>query len=231
MRRVRKKWQQQTIEFRTTESKRGGRRKGAGRKRGAKPKVPHRRRRSLDGQTPVHITLRMAPAIARLRRQKQYQAVRQALQRTAFRSDCTITNWSIQDNHIHLICEPDDKGAMAKSMIAFKTSCARRLNGVVARKGRVFADRYHCVYLRTPQQVRAALNYVMNNWRHHRADRGLPHLRFDPFSSCDSFDGFICDAPVRPSHDRPAAARPRFWLVRTGWRKHGLIDPRAVPGH
>ena len=181
----------------------------------------------------MHITLRMAPEIRRLRRQKQYQAVRQALQRTAFRDDCTITNWSIQANHIHLICEPDDKRAMAKSMMAFKTSCARRLNGVLARKDGVFGDRYHCVYLTTPQHVRAALAYVMNNWRKHGEDRELPRLRFDPFSNADACDVWTCPAPTRPPRsgtEQAASATPRFWLLAKGWRRHGAIDPREVPG-
>jgi hypothetical protein len=39
-------------------------------------------------------------------------------------------------------------------MIAFQTSCARRLNGVVGRTGRVFADRYHARYLTNRAQVR-----------------------------------------------------------------------------
>jgi hypothetical protein len=55
-------------------------------------------------------------------------------------------------------------------MIAFKTSCARRLDGVVGRRGRVFADRYHARPLTNPAQVRRALCDVLNNWRRHGED-------------------------------------------------------------
>jgi hypothetical protein len=28
----------------------------------------------------------------------------------------------------------------------------------------------------------------------------------------------------------PEVARPRTWLLRVGWRRHGLVDPSEVPG-
>jgi REP element-mobilizing transposase RayT len=99
----------------------------------------------------------MLPEITRLRRRDQYRAIRRALARTAHREDCRICQFSIQANHVHLIVEPRSKDGLARGMIAFKTSCARRLNGVVGRRGRVLADRYHARYLINPAQVRRAL--------------------------------------------------------------------------
>jgi len=32
------------------------------------------------------------------------------------------------------------------------------------------------------------------------------------------------------SLERPAVARARTWLLRVGWRRHGLLDPTDVPG-
>src|SRR5690242_2479117 len=105
----------------------GGKRKGAGRKRRAsRPQGPHRARREIDGRTPVHLTLRLSPAIARLRRRKQYKAIREALARTAHRDDCRICHYSVQSNHLHLVVEPESKRALARGMMAFKSSCAKR---------------------------------------------------------------------------------------------------------
>jgi hypothetical protein len=28
----------------------------------------------------------------------------------------------------------------------------------------------------------------------------------------------------------PEVARPRTWLLRVGWRRHGLVDPAELPG-
>lgn len=218
---------QQRFHFRTH----GGKRRGAGRKRVApRPRVPHRTRPSLNGRTPVHITLRMLPAIANLRRRDQYRVIRTALARTNARSALRICQYSVQSNHVHLIVEPADKRVLTSGMISFKTSCARRLNRLVARRGRVFADRYHARQLASPRQVRRALVYVLNNWRRHGEDRAHRDWRTDRFSSADLFDGWIF-APDwrRPPGPIPVVA-PEMWLLAEGWRRHGELDPREVPG-
>jgi REP element-mobilizing transposase RayT len=230
MARTRKKWQQQDLAYRTW----GGKRKGAGRKAGPKPKVRHRARPELEPKTPVHVTLRLRPEIARLRRRDQYRAVRQALALTAHGDTCRICQYSVQGNHLHLIVEPDGKAGLASGMISFQTSCARRLNRLVDRKGPVFADRYHARYLTSRAQVRRALAYVLNNWRRHGEHRQHPDWRTDPFSSADFFDGWTDHAARRPwwlaPEDTPPVADARFWLLTEGWRKYGTIATREVPG-
>lgn len=206
----------------------GGPRPGAGRKRLApRPMVPHRTRPRLNGHTPVHITLRLLPAVGRLRQRDQHRAIRGALARTYDRGDFRIVHYTVQSNHVHLIAEPDHERALTSGMIAFKTSCARRLNRVCARRGRVFADRYHARYLRTPREVRAALAYVLNNWRRH-GERG--RWQTDPYSSADVFDGWVAQH-ISWHEPEPAPVAPaERWLLTTGWRRHGAIDPREVPG-
>jgi REP element-mobilizing transposase RayT len=226
-----RKAKQTAFQFRTW----GGKRKNAGRKRVAgKPQVKHRTRAPLDGRTPVHVTLRVLPDVTRLRRRDQYRVVRQALARTAHKSDFRVCHFSVQSNHLHLICEPADARAMARGITGFKTSCARRLNGLVERKGAVFSDRYHARYLSSPAQVRRALCYVLNNWRRHRED-GRSRRTTDPYSSADFFDGWVGHRPAQPSgligpEDTPPVADAAFWLLTAGWRRHGAIGPREMPG-
>jgi hypothetical protein len=50
----------------------------------------------------------------------------------------------------------------------------------------------------------------------------------DPASSGRWFSGWTRALPPPP--DEPAVAAPRTWLVRVGWRRHGLIDPSEIPG-
>jgi REP element-mobilizing transposase RayT len=194
----------------------------AGRKRVApRPQVKHRVRPELKAKTPVHVTLRLRPEIVRLRRRDQYRAVRQALALTAHGDSCRICHDSVQGNHLHLIVEPEGKAGLASGMISFKTSCARRLNRLVDRKGPVFADR-------------RALAYVLNNWRRHGEHRAHPDWRTDPFSSADFFDGWTDHAARRPwwlaPEDTPPVADPRFWLLTVGWRKYGTIATREISG-
>jgi hypothetical protein len=145
---------------------------------------------------------------------------------------------SLQQNHVHLIVEAADRMALARGMQGFQISAAKHLNRAFAntegerRKGQVFADRYHATILTSPKQVRHTLAYVLNNWRRHREDRGDVGRAFavDPFSSAASFDGWNRQIEPMPDAYRPLITwEARSWLLAIGWRRHGLIDPRAVP--
>jgi hypothetical protein len=107
---------------------------------------------------------------------------------------------------------------------------AKGLNSHWGRKGKVFDDRYHARVLRTPLEVRRGIAYVINNSRKHARERGSRLARgwIDPFSSGASFDGWS-DARRRPRADE-AVESPRSWMLRIGWRRHGLIGIEEVPG-
>jgi hypothetical protein len=160
-----------------------------------------------------------------MRRRAGYEAVRSALRAMGRHGETfRVVQISIQRDHLHLIVEASDAGALSRGMVGFATSCARQVNRRLGRRGAVFADRYHAGQLATPRQVRNALAYVLNNWRKHRAAEGGV---FDPCSSARAFDGWT----IRTigTSDLPVAS-PRSWLLTTGWRRHRPIDPLAVPG-
>jgi REP element-mobilizing transposase RayT len=215
---------------------RGGRRPGAGRPpKSGRRNVRHVERDVLPRATPVHVTLRCRRDVGHLRRREAYRAVRHALAVTTHRiDDFRIVHVSIQRDHIHLIVEAADRAGLASGMLGFSTSCARQINRRLGRKGAVFADRYHAVQLRSPRQVRSALAYVLNNWRHHGEDRsGLrPSDLHDPYSSARAFDGWSTPPALRlrPNAELLPTAFPRCWLLTVGWRRHRRVDPAEVPG-
>jgi REP element-mobilizing transposase RayT len=225
---------QQAFEFKTH----GGRREGAGRKRGpGKPRVGHRVRDFAPGK-PMHVTLRVVGDMPRLRRRHIWKAVQWAMAIAVARPDFRICHISVQGNHIHLIVEAETRRALARGMQGFQISCAKQMNAriVVAgapRRGKVFADRYHVEVLRNPTQVRAALRYVLNNWRRHREDGG--RVRLDPFATGLQFGGWSDDdSPVRwlkPGMELLPTSYPTTWLLTTGWKRGGgLISPWERPG-
>ena len=118
-------------------------------------------------------------------------------------------------------------------MNGLKVRLARGLNKLMVRRGSVFADRYHARPLRTPREARWALRYVLGNDRHHDA-RGWARDEVDTRSSAPFFDGW--DRPVRFDRRWLAALAPhrpppaRSWLLRTGWLRHGRLDPNERPG-
>ena len=190
----------------------------------------------------MHVTLRVVKAVGGLRRRRAYHAFRRALRTTWVRQDFRVVHVSIQREHVHLICEADDEGALGRGMKGLEISAARHLNAAVAverhqpapRRGTVFPERYHVEQLRTPRQVRNAIAYVLSNWRRHREDRAGAGTRaqIDPYASGVLFDGWKRDDPfIPPGNFVPlGTVRPQTWLLERGWRRHGAIDSRVVPG-
>jgi hypothetical protein len=158
-----------------------------------------------------------------------FSAFRSAKERLGAR----LTQFSVQSNHLHLIVEADGQRALSRALQGLAIRLARRLNGRLQRRGSVFADRYHARILRTPLQVRRALVYVLHNHRRQHTGPGRP-TRFDVFSTAAYFDGFTMPILRWPRSgfvppEEPPVARPGTWLLRTGWRRHGLLGTRDVP--
>jgi len=223
--------------------RRGGKRTGAGRK----PRVPgrssssHKRRPEVDRRHPQHVTLRVVGAVGYLRKPHLFRAIRRALVSVIERHDFGIVHVSVQGNHLHLMCEAENRDALASGLKAFQCSAAQHLNQEVSRerrtvrRGQVFADRYHVRPISSVRQLRHSLNYVLNNWRHH-GGRG-PSLfdgKLDPYSSAVWFPGWkertTQDIHIPPDYEPPTVSRPRTWLAAEGWKRARPISVFEVPG-
>jgi len=225
--------------------KRGGKRAGAGRKpKSRRASSRNQKRPELNGRDPIHVTLRVTSAVGNLRRREAYRAIREATLTTARRERFRIVHLSIQRTHLHLLVEAEDKTALAAGMQGFQISAAKHLNAAVGkerggarRRGTVFPDRYFAVVVTSPRQARHTLSYVMNNWRKHDEQRepGREHWTIDWFSSASSFPDWreYGDALFmwrRPAQYEPLVVyRPRTWILRVGWKLHGLISCHEVP--
>ena len=147
---------------------RGGKRPGAGRKRVApRPRVPHRTRPPLASRFPVHVTVRLVAGLPRLRGPGPAKVLKAAFVRGCNKGVFRICQFSVQGNHVHLVCEASDEMALARGIQGWKICVARRLNEYWGRKGPLFDDRYHAVILTTPRQTRHSLVYVLQNGRRH----------------------------------------------------------------
>jgi REP element-mobilizing transposase RayT len=210
----------------------GGKRAGAGRKRsGPRSRVTHVTRPATAFRFPVHVTTRMRGDVARLRNFALCPVLRQAFVRGCRKEAFRICQFSIQGNHIHLICEAKDARCLAAGVQAWAVRVARRLNRALGRSGSVFDDRYHSEVIKSPRQMRATLCYVMQNARRH-GERIDPRWNgVDPFSSAWWFDGWRDD---RWRQGLPAPAERTVepagsWLLTVGWRRHGLLAVDEVP--
>lgn len=182
--------------------RRGGSRPGAGRKpNGDEAGVSHLRRPQFGRLFPVHVTMRMARHVYNLRSRRSFSIVGRAIAKSAERFGMRIVRFSVQGNHVHLIVEAETTAALSRAMQGFSIRVAKGLNGMMKKRGRVLADRFHARPLATPTEVRRAVAYVRDNARKHAAEFGkpLPRGYVDEYSS-DA-------APV-------TLPRPHTWLLR-----------------
>ena len=231
--RSRRQGRQLSIRYRTW----GGRRQGAGRKVSKPGRVAHRTRPLVTTRYPVHVSLRVKDDVPSLRGRRCWPIVadvlRLALERPGFR----VIHFCVVGNHIHLICEALDADHLARGVRALGIRLARSLNARLGRRGSLFVGRYHARILRTPLEVQRALLYVLNNHRRHALAgyRAAGPLTVtgegdaDPCSSGPWFDGWR-RPPENGRAPPPWAPAARTWLLRTGWRRHGLLCVDAVPG-
>ena len=211
------------------------------RRRGQLGRVPHRARPVHKGRHPVHVTLRARSGLPSLRQQLVHALVLRVLaaqRKRSYKDAFQIVHLSIQANHIHMLVEADDgptgapstrrKNALRSGVSGFVIALARRLNALLHRKGKVWDDRYHRHDLASPHEVRTSLRYVLANFRKHQRVFGVGA---DPFSSGQHFDGWSEPlVAVFPEPEPWPDIRARTWLLRKGWRIHGLIGPWEVPG-
>jgi REP element-mobilizing transposase RayT len=208
-------------------TKRGALRKKRGRPVTGRRRDPrHRTRPEHDPRQPVHVVLRVTREVSSLRTRHAYRAIRRAVDRCRARADFRIAHVSIQSNHVHLLVEADSKVALCRGMQGFAVSAAKRLNRELRRKrGDVFAFRYHATALTNPTQVRNAVSYIVNNWRHHGCDRHVA-WRTDPYSSAHA----IAEWRVPRHPDQLPVVSPTTWLLREGYKRGDPIGPDDVPG-
>jgi putative transposase len=146
---------------------RGGKRPGAGRPpRGERAGVSHATRDALNGREPVLVTLKARAGLVRLRSRRVLARILPSLV-AARERHLRLVHFSVQRDHFHLVVEADSQGALARGIQGLSVRIARKLNALMGRRGKVFADRYHAHVLRTPRQVRNALAYVLGNARKH----------------------------------------------------------------
>jgi REP element-mobilizing transposase RayT len=197
----------------------------------------------------VHVTLRLLAGVPQLRSGRLFRTIRSCIA-NCHKATFQVVEYCVMGNHLHLIVEASHRVALSRGMQGLKVRIARRLNGVLRRRGTVFAERYHARILRTAMEVRNALAYVLGNARRHakRHGRRLARNWVDPCSSAPYFDGWKGRKPAKTDPFQgpwkrdeaeenpttratgPPTMTARTWLLRKGWRQHGLLDVNAVPG-
>ena len=108
-----------------------------------------------------------------LRGNRIVRTVEAAFRRGCVRREIRLVQYSMQDDHVHLIVEANGVDALGHGMKSIASRFAYAVNRALGRgrTGKVLADRYHHEVLTCPRQVRNAIAYVLLNARRHAAKR------------------------------------------------------------
>src|SRR6185312_1812920 len=94
-----------------------------------------------------------------------------------------IVHFSLLNNHLHMIVEAQNNKALGIGMRSFGCRLGKAIRKVTGGVGSVFAGRYHLHVLKTPTEVKRALEYVLlNRNKHENLIEGI-----DEFSSATTF--------------------------------------------
>lgn len=165
----------------------------------------------------MHMTVRRREGLPSFRQQRVRELLH-ALMRKKNDEDFQIVHYSIQSNHIHLVSEARDRRAVTRKMHGFMVAFAKRLNAMLSRAGKVWADRYYARDIVGSREMRNVLSYVFHNAKKHgvlKATSRAPDL----FSTAVLFDGWEEKFIVYGFDDWPQP-RPRTRMLRSWWRRH-----------
>lgn len=152
------------------------------------------------------MTLRARRGAPSLRSPRAFAIVAAAFRGLEPRDDFRLVHYSVQASHAHLVVEADGAAALGGAMRALSIRLTRRMNALLATRGRFLQDRYHLHVLRTPVETRRAVAYVLGNYASHARRRGepVPDGFVDPCSSA---------APTGLDGLPPAVKPARTWLL------------------
>lgn len=230
----------------------GGYRRGAGRKN-LTGTVNHMKRPEVNISKPLHITLRLNPGLPNLRKNwllKEFKKSAANAKTFGF----YVVHFSLLSNHIHMIVEARGNRCLAQGMRSLAGRFAKRIRLVhKAREASfaqkrlgpirelenepvrkempitypIFKGRYHLHVLKTPTEMKRALEYVLLNQAKH--SKLIEHL--DPFSSGHVFKDwdkllgrrfrYLIKDQVNERQDDPQVnihlSPAQSWLCTRGW--------------
>jgi putative transposase len=119
-------------------------------------------KRDVSTRRPMHVTQHIGAGLPSLRRPEVLALFRRMVGGAAERGLKTVA-YALVGNHIHWVCLPESREALAAATRYVFGQLARNLNRLWQRKGHVFEGRFASETGRSARQAWNTLNYVLRN--------------------------------------------------------------------
>jgi REP element-mobilizing transposase RayT len=130
-------------------------------------RIYHRSRPNIPSKMPVHVTVKTNQKdIGSIRSKILYKEIRQAMKRARY-GGIRIIHFSVQKDHIHMIIEAASSILLGRAMRAMSISLSKRFTEVLGESVKALQNRYHLRLLKSFNQIKNAIFYVLNNGKKH----------------------------------------------------------------
>ena len=188
--------------------------------------VTHDRRDDMEGW--VHVCIKLQRWLPSLRKPAEYELLLERFRLVKERFGCSLRQFSVQEDHIHLLIETRNTSDLSRYMQGLQIRFARALNKLWKRTGKVFADRFFAKLCDDWRAIRAVTRYILNtalrhgvrNWRDNEADpysSGPWYIRWRSF--------------LWSRFEDPEARWPVVHPRCSPYEFYAPIWPDDVPGH
>ena len=189
--------------------------------------VPHDRREEMEGW--VHVSIKLQRFLPSLRKPAEYELLLERFRLVKERFDCNLRQFSVQEDHIHLLIETRKTSDLTRYMQGLQIRFARALNKLWNRKGKVFADRFFAKLCPDWRAIKAVTRYILNNALRHGVRNWRRDKDADPYSSGPWYIRWGSYAWSR--FEDPEALWPIAHPRSSPYEFYSYIAPDDVPGH
>ncbi|MGZ3809593.1 MAG: transposase, partial [Bacteriovorax sp.] len=141
--------------------------KGAGRPAIHDRGIRHISRDEIKRPTPLHLTIKIQKNKAGIRNKSILKNLHASIKKARIMG-LKVIHYTLEFDHVHLLVECDSKETLGRGMQSFGISFSKGINKIKGLKGSVFKTRYHLRTLKTPNEIKNVINYILGNSIKHK---------------------------------------------------------------
>lgn len=163
--------------------------KGAGRPAIHDRGIRHIARDKVTKHTSLHLTIKIERLKAGLRNKDVLKQLHDSIKK-ARKIGLRVIHYTLEFDHVHLLVEVDSNQQLAKGMQSFGISFSKGINKIKAQVGKVFKTRYHFRKLKSPNEIKNVIFYILGNSLKHKKDFSILSPYNTAITASALFPGF-----------------------------------------
>jgi putative transposase len=126
--------------------------------------MARRKRGKLPEGRDFFVTVKINREKHELKKKREKELLAERLEEVKKKYPCEIYNFTVMDNHIHILIRPLEGTCLSKLMQQLLSGYAKawnKMNGL--KTGRLWGDRFHCVMIESDEDFARIFDYISQN--------------------------------------------------------------------